>query len=252
MLMRYDEAGHGEPVVLLHSGVGDRRMWEPQWVRLAAEFRVVRCDLRGYGDTPLPPGPFTWSEDVADLLDHLGMPSASVVGSSFGGRIALDLAATRPERVRRLVLLCPGFRGLEQNPDADAFDRKEEELLAAGDHDGFVELNVATWLGPDVDAGAAELVRTMQRRALEVQLAAESGPEQPEPVPVDVDPAAIGTPATIVTGRHDMDHFRAVAKHLAGTMPRARLVELDWAGHLPSMERPDEITDLLIEALRGR
>jgi 3-oxoadipate enol-lactonase len=247
--MAHDVSGSGEPVLLLHSGVADRRVWQAQWEPLAATFRVIRCDLRGFGDTPLPPERFSNADDVAELLDHLGVGRAALVGSSFGGRVALEVAARHPDRVSRLVLLCPAYGGLDPTPTAEAFDQREDALAEAGDIDGLVELNVSTWLGPEADDAARAFVREMQRHAFEVQIAAESGLVEPEMAPVDIDPSRIACPAVIVAGRHDMDHFQAIAAHLAKTMPRARLVELAWAGHLPGLERPAESTDLIIEAL---
>jgi 3-oxoadipate enol-lactonase len=251
MLLAHDAAGTGDPVLLLHAGVADRRMWQPQWGPLTERLRTIRCDLRGFGDTPLPPERFSNAGDVVTLLDHLGIERVAVVGSSYGGRVALEVAATHPDRVDRLVLLCPAFRGLEPTAAANAFDEREEALAEAGDLDGLVELNVATWLGPDADDPTRDLLATMQRHAFEVQLAADARPEQPELESVDVDPAQIACPTTVVSGRHDMDHFQAIAAHLATTIPDARLIELDWAGHLPSLERPEESTELILEALAG-
>jgi pimeloyl-ACP methyl ester carboxylesterase len=249
VLLAHDVAGSGDPVLLLHPGVADRRVWQAQWDPLAARFRVIRCDLRGFGDTPIPPERFSNAADVVELLDHLDVERAAVVGSSFGGRVALEVAATHPEQVTRLVLLCPALAGLDPTPDAEAFDEREEALVEANDLDGLVELNVATWLGPEADDAARDFVREMQRHAFEVQLAADAEPMQPEMATVDVDPARIACPAVVVAGRHDMDHFQAIGAHLVKTMPRARLVELPWAGHLPGLERPGETTDLIIEAL---
>jgi 3-oxoadipate enol-lactonase len=249
MLLAHDEAGSGGPVLLLHAGVADRRMWQPQWEPLAERFRAVSCDMRGWGDTPLPAERFSNAEDVVALLDHLGIDRAAIVGSSYGGRVALEIAATYADRVGRLVLLCPAFRGLDPTADADAFDEREEALAEAGDVDGLVELNMATWLGPDADEPTRELLAEMQRHAFEVQLAADARPEQPELDSVDVDPTLIACPTTVVAGRHDMDLFQAIAAHLATTIPDARLIELDWAGHLPSLERPEETTRLIIDAL---
>lgn len=237
-------------MVLLHSGVCDRRMWEPQWSALAKHFRVVRPDLRGFGDTPLPPERFSFAADVVELLDTLGIERACVVGSSFGGRVALELASTAPLLVERLVLLCSALPGFPSSPTADAFEQAEEDLLERGDLDGAVELNVSTWLGSEADDETAELVRKMQRRAFEVQLAAEDGPTQPEIVDVSVDPAAIDAPALIVSGGADMDQFQGVAIHLAEAMPNPRHVHLDWAGHLPSLERPEPVTALIADFCR--
>lgn len=237
MVISYDVAGHGPDVLLLHSGVCDRRMWDPQWPALTQRFRVVRPDLRGFGKTPLGPGRFSHADDVVALLDHLDVEQAIMVGSSFGGLVALETATAHPGRVAGLILLCPAFRGLESTAAADAFDEEEDALLEAGDVQGAVELNIRTWLGPDATAEVADHVRRMQRHAFDVQLAAEDSAVAPGPVRVEVDPAGIDVETVIVTGRRDMDHFQAIAAHLAATMPRAKLVALGWAGHLPSLER---------------
>ncbi|QAY71043.1 alpha/beta fold hydrolase [Xylanimonas protaetiae] len=258
MLLAHDDtpAGSTAPaVVLLHAGVADRRMWDSVTPALRHAYRVVRPDLRGYGDTPLPPEEYADADDVAALLDHLGVDDAAVVGASLGGRVALELAARHPARVRELVLLCPGLRVPEQTPAAQAFDDAEEALLAAGDIEGVVRLNVTTWLGPDAALSAREALAAMQRHALEVQLAAGEAERAdgvgPRPLRVDVDPARVAVPALVVSGAHDLDHFRAVAAHLAATIPGAEHVELSWAAHLPALERPAAVVSLLLDALRA-
>ena len=104
-----------------------------------------------------------------------------------------------------------------------------------------MELIVDTWLGPDADDAAREAVRQMQRHAFEVQLAAEEF----EPVTAEFDLSAIQAPCLILSGGHDMADFRQIAARLAGLLTDARHAELPWAGHLPSMERPAAVTDLL-------
>lgn len=73
-LLAYDDTGSGTPVVLLHAGIADRRMWREQVGPLAARHRVIALDLRGYGDSELPPTPFAHHDDVAGLLDALDLP----------------------------------------------------------------------------------------------------------------------------------------------------------------------------------
>jgi pimeloyl-ACP methyl ester carboxylesterase len=257
MLLAYDDLGPAAPapaVVLLHAGVADRRMWDAVAPALRHAYRVVRPDLRGYGDTHLPPVEYADADDVAALLDHLGIEDAAVVGSSFGGRVALELATRHPARVRELVLLCPGLRGLDPTPDAQAFDEAEEALLEAGDVEGAVRLNVATWLADTAPLSAREALAAMQRQALEVQLAADAaeraGGPGPRPSRVEVDPARVAVPTLVVSGAHDLDHFRRVAAHLAATIPGAEHVELAWAAHLPALERPDAVVSLLLDTLR--
>ncbi|WP_345701188.1 alpha/beta hydrolase [Kitasatospora terrestris] len=248
MTLSHDVAGQGPAVVLLHSSVCDRRMWEPQWAALVdAGYRVVRCDFRGFGGTPMPDGPYAEHEDVADLLDGLGIERAAVVGSSYGGRIALNLAALRPERVAALALLCPAVPGHEPSAKLREFGAREDELLEAGDVAGAVELNLETWLGPEADGATRELVRTMQRHSFDVQLA---GPQDVGPTRPEVDLAHVQAPALVVGGAFDHPDFVEIARELPGRLGGgSRSVLLDWAGHLPSLERPAEVTELLLAYL---
>lgn len=253
MLLSHDIAGSGPTVLLLHAGVADSRMWERQRSALADHYRVVRCDLRGYGDTPLTGEPFDNASDVKALLDSVlgsagsagGRPIA-VVGASSGGNVALQIASAWPGLVSHLVLLNSAF-ALPATRSLQRFARREDALLEAGDIEGATELNVATWLGPDADDDARELLRTMQRHAFQVQLGAGDDIHQQAGPAIDL--GAVMARTLIVSGGQDLDHFRAVANHLAGRIPGAKHTQLGWAGHLPNLERPDEVTALLRDFL---
>ncbi len=247
MTIAHEVTGDGPDVLLLHSTVGDRRMWDPQVPALtAAGFRVTRCDLRGFGDSPLPGKPWNDADDVAELF---GDGPVALVGSSGGGYVALELAARRPDRIPALVLLCGALAGHPKSPERQAYAEREDALLDAGDLDAAVELNVATWLGPAASPEVRDALRVMQRRVFELQ-----PPEDPEPeqIEVDWDLSTITARTLLFSGAHDLPDFREIAEHLAGVLPDARHVPLDWAGHFPSLERPDVINPLLIAFLRNR
>ncbi|WP_098465242.1 alpha/beta fold hydrolase [Isoptericola jiangsuensis] len=253
MILAHDLAGAGPDVVLLHAGVGDRRLWDRVVPALAASRRVLSPDLRGFGASPLPHEPYADADDVAAVMDHVGMTSAVVVGNSHGGRVALELATLHPERVAALVLLSPALRGFDAGDERLArFGAREDALLTGGDVAGAVTLNVDTWLGPAADAAARTTLTTLQRRAFDVQLAAEAdaaarGVEPGSARRVEVRPEALDVPTTVVAGRHDLPHFRAVADHLVATIPGARSRRLAWAGHLPCLEDPAAAATLLDE-----
>ncbi len=249
MTLSHDVAGNGPTVLLLHSTVCDRRMWDPQMpVLLDAGHRVVRCDLRGFGQTPVPDRPYNNARDVADLMDLLGVERTAVVAASGGGRVALEVAARWPQRVAALALLCTAMAGHEPGPELSAFAGREDALLEAGDIAGATELNVETFLGPHADDATREKVRQMQRHAFAVQLAATEDFPQ---IKVETDLAAITAPSLLVSGAHDVADFRQIAVRLARHLPDARHVELDWAGHLPSLERPDVVNAMLVDFLRA-
>src|SRR5947207_13740538 len=109
-------------------------MWDPQLPALvAAGYQVVRCDLPGFGDSPLPDGSYDEARTVVDLLDSLGLDRVAVVGSSFGGQLAQEIAARWPDRVAALVLLCTAMAGHTAGPELVAVDQREESLIDAGD-----------------------------------------------------------------------------------------------------------------------
>ncbi|GAA2912492.1 alpha/beta hydrolase [Streptosporangium fragile] len=246
MTLAYDDGGAGDAVVLLHSSAADSRMWDPQWEPLTARFRVIRPDLRGYGRTSYAAEkPYTDPGDVAELLASLDLTRVALVGSSYGARVALELVTAHPALVSRLVLLNPGC-GLPPTPDLAAFGAEEDRLLEAGDIEAAVELNARTWLGPETGPEARARQMEMQRDAFRAQLAADPEPSQ---LAGEIDLAAVTMPTLVVTGGHDLPYFRMTARHLAERLPSARLVDLEWAGHLPSMERPEEVTTLILDHL---
>jgi 3-oxoadipate enol-lactonase len=108
-------------LLLLHSGVCDRRMWDPQWpVLVEAGYRVVRGDFRGFGDSPMADRPYSDVGDVVDLLDALGIGPAALIGSSYGGRVGVEIAARWPDRVTAMALICAGLPGHEPSPELRA------------------------------------------------------------------------------------------------------------------------------------
>jgi pimeloyl-ACP methyl ester carboxylesterase len=96
-------AGEGPPVLKIHEGICDSRMWESQWLPQA--HRTVRYDLRGFSQTPLPAEHYSNARDVVELLDRLELGPAGLVGVSLGGRVTLEVALARPDLVERVVLI---------------------------------------------------------------------------------------------------------------------------------------------------
>jgi len=236
-------------VVLLHAGVADLGMWDAQVAELTREHTVLRCDLRGFGGSALVPGSsYCDAEDVLKLLEDLDISEFSLMGASYGGYVALQIASAVPQRVERLLLLSPAAHVVEPDAALRAMWQEEERLVEAGDLDAATELNVQGWLGPEADDAAKELVRRMQRTALVQQVAA--GDVDSRELAVDYDRLAM--PTWILSGAHDYAFFVETARELAKRLPQATLVELAWAGHLPSLERPMETTRLLLSALNGR
>src|SRR5687768_4583973 len=134
-----DSGGDGPPVVLLHSGLGDSRMWDGIVPELAADHRVLCFDVRGYGRSPAPETHYTTVADLVAVLDHFGLERATLAGCSLGGLTAINLAVTDPGRVTAMVLLAAGVSGYPWPRDEPSFV-EFESLMAQGDREGLRSL----------------------------------------------------------------------------------------------------------------
>ncbi|MFE0875975.1 alpha/beta fold hydrolase [Streptomyces smyrnaeus] len=220
-------------------------MWDPQVSTLHhAGYQVVRCDFRGFGDSPVSDQPYSDAADVCGLLDHLGLDHVALIGSSHGGEVALEVAAQRPETVSALMLLCPAMPGHVPGPALRAFTERKAALLAANDISGAVDLSIATWLGSDASPSMRKKVRRMQRHAFEVQSSAEF-----TSVSEPVDLARVTASCLAVSGAHDLVDFREIAAGMPERIAGARHLQLPWASHFPSLERPTVVTELVKDFL---
>jgi 3-oxoadipate enol-lactonase len=235
-------------VLLLHAGIADRRMWAPQVESLEdAGHNVAAPDLPGFGDAPLEPGTVDY---VGFAASHVDRPAA-VVGCSFGGRIALELAASRPELVNRLVLVGPGLGTWEWSDEAQAGFAEEEEALERGDVAAAAAQQARMWLADDASAEVRALTEAMTLRSYDQQLPMEDQVKSTWPeVPAQTRLAEIGVPTLVVVGSEDVEDIKAMAELLVAGIADVRLETIEGAGHLPSLERPDELNRLLLGFLR--
>ena len=156
--LAYDIAGAGRPIVLVHAGIADRRMWDPQWPAFASIGRAVRYDARGYGETLPPAGPWSHHADLLALIDELGLGRVALVGTSMGAGIAVEAALARPRAVASLLLVAPGGALLGEGANSlRQVWHEEVEALDRGDVDGAVEVNLRAWVdGPIARLGRRE------------------------------------------------------------------------------------------------
>ncbi|MEO6200905.1 MAG: alpha/beta hydrolase, partial [Cryobacterium sp.] len=150
----YETAGNvsAPALLLLHAGIANLRMWDPQVAALAAEHFVIRFDARGFGQTRTEDVSFSNTDDAMAVLDHLGIAVATVVGCSRGGQIAIDIAAERPERVSGLVTIGSGpggFPEVELTELEDAAFDQVDAAFTSQDWHLVARLEVALWaIGP--------------------------------------------------------------------------------------------------------
>ena len=247
----YERAGSGPAVVLLHGGNLDSRMWDDQFVPLSQSFTVVRYDIRPYGRSAPSEKGFSSVEDLRALLDHLGIPRASLVGLSLGGRIAIDFALAYPDRVDKLVLMGPGLTGYQFKIENDPPMKRAIDRAVAGDAKGAMAL----WLEHPMmqpamaNPAVAERIRTIANDNLAIWQRLGVGERVSNP-PAIQRLSEIRKPTLVIVGEKDVPDIQAIVKLLQAGIAGSRTEVIPGAGHMPNMEAPERVTQLLQAFLR--
>ena len=244
----YDAEGSGPAVILIHAGVATRSMWDDQVAALKDAYRVIRYDTRGYGETETEAVEFSNRADIAALLDHLGEPAAHVVGLSRGGQIALDFAIESPDRVRSLTVVAGGISGYESPAELPAETWEPVEAMwKQREWEKLTDWETAFWAdGPGQSPDRVPEVRRRVHRWVLENYQAEKEEGQPQPL----DPPAVGrlgelrAPLLVMLGTLDEPGTVESMRHLAATVPAARLEELVSA-HMVNLEHPERFNRVL-------
>ncbi|KUL36984.1 hydrolase [Streptomyces sp. NRRL F-4489] len=251
----YEDEGSGEPLVLIHGHPFDRSMWRPQTAHFSrAGMRVIVPDLRGYGGSSVVPGktPLTvFAQDIAALLDHLGIGRCVLGGLSMGGQIAMEFHRLFPERIRAL-LLADTFAAADTAEGRAVRLRTAERLLAEG-MAGYAAEALPKMIAPyNVTAlpEVADHVLGMMRGAPPEGAAAalRGRAERPDYTPTL---PGIAVPTLVVVGEDDAFTPVADARHIHEAVPDSRLVVIPRSGHLPNLEQPAEFNAALADFLQS-
>ena len=255
--LSYFIAGEGTPVTLLHGFTQSGQSWLEVISRMPAGYMWIVPDLRGHGETrTAPDAPCTMDACTADLemlWGHLGIPRTHLVGYSMGGRLALHVAARRPQRI--LSLLTVGAHaGLEE--EAREGRRRGDAALAQRIEDDGLDAFVNYWSSLPLFAGLERrgpaFVAQVRAERLNNHVAGLAcslrgmGAGAMEPVWDGL--AHLKVPCTFVAGQ--LDHgYVASARRLAGTVPNGRVEVVPRAGHSVHQERPDAFARVLASHL---
>jgi 3-oxoadipate enol-lactonase len=253
----FEDTGSGDPLLLI-SGVGANTLgWGPLLPPLAGRFRVITFDNRGAGRSSAPSGPYSTqqlADDAVALLDDLGVARAHVLGMSFGGTIAQELALASPGRIDRLVLFAthafprPGFWG----PWSTFLVQAAEQGL---DRAGSALWSMAWMFTPTVMAQHDWVETVLAKRlnnpypapvhGLKAQVGASQAHDSRSRL------AQIAAPTLVLVGAEDIITPVADARELAEGIPGARLQVLERGGHLAHLEYPEVVADALLAFLSG-
>ena len=251
----YEISGEGYPLVLVHAGIADGRMWNDQFDVFAQRYKVIRYDRRGFGNTSMVAGSFSHHADLYELLKFLKIERAFLVGCSQGAKTVLDLSLEHPEMTAAMVLVSPALGGFiydgESPRQAQQLDIAEE----TGDLDQVNELELQIWVdGPhraptQVDPTMRKLVGEMNRIAL--QTPDGLGDEQA------LEPAAVNrlgeviAPTLIITGDVDTPKTIAAADYLTEHITSTQYIIMLGTAHLPNMEQPVEFNHHVLSFLEN-
>lgn len=247
----YEIAGAGETIVLVHGFSVDTRMWDEQFDVLANNYRVVRYDMRGFGQSALPDGKaYDPCVDLLALIDFLSIDKASLVGLSLGGWVALDFVVAYPDRVKTLVCADAALMGFEWK------NGRPSTLPVEVAQTRGVDAAKQYWMASSLFTPAIRNPRVL--RKLDEMVSTYSGwhwtHENPQILadePTIYNLKNITCPSLVLVGEHDVEDFLSIAEVLDRDIPDTEYFKIENAGHMSNMENPQRFNELLL-AFFGR
>ena len=256
--LHYEDEGSGAPVLLIHGHTMDRRIWDPVVpVLRATDLRVVRPDLRGHGLSTRPDFGYHLSHhasDMAAVLDDAGIESATVVGYSIGGGVALEMALTLPERLCGLVLMSPV---MPDRPFEDAFMDNLREVARTTRSEGIEAAMVGPWASNPLfefsfsKPGVREAAMAINRDFPGAEYLATQRDRVERDWTVPERLSEIDVTTAVLAGDRETHGFRAYAEEAAANIPGARIEFFENCGHLLPLEEPDRVARTIIGIARG-
>ncbi|UOE19968.1 3-oxoadipate enol-lactonase [Thermobifida halotolerans] len=239
------------PLVVLSGSLGSRLdMWDPQMAGLTGLFRVVRYDIRGHGDSPAPPGPYSIADlasDVLRLLDRLKVERAHFAGLSIGGMTGMWLGAHAPERIDRLALLCTSPKLGTPESWADRIRVVREQGTGA-----LAPTVVGRWFTPAYIEREPDTIELFTDMISETSVEGYAGCcAAIQHMDLRPDLPSITAPTLVVAGKEDPSTPPDQAELIAEAIPDARLEIVPDAAHLASWEQATAVNELLIQHFRG-
>jgi 3-oxoadipate enol-lactonase len=243
-LWAQDSAGPGPTVVLLHSGVGDSRQWDPVWPTLTSSCRVIRYDVQAYGRSPAATQEYTLHGDLQKILDYYQIERAHLAGCSMGGGTAVELALADPGRVQSLTLLCPGLPGYPW-PEEPELEAEFEAAEATGDENDLVRFYQRLWAAAGAEPAVLDQLRSAVRAGSNEEKFQQPG------APVFGRLHELRVPTVLMIGDRDRPVLITSNEQAARRIPGGRLIRMPGVDHLPTLRVPDLIAETILAQVRA-
>lgn len=255
-----ESAGSGDTVVLVHAGFLDSGMWDAQFEALSKTHHVVRYDQRGFGKSDPAAGPVSRHQELADVLDTLGISRATIIGCSQGGTAALDFALAHPEKVISLILVSATPSGFEMQGEPPADMLAMFGAAQQGDLARVSELQIKLWIdggfrqADQVDSKVRTYAARMNKVAVErgTFFTADAQPLNPLDPPAVQRLGEVNTPVLVIDGGLDHPELLRAADVLVSNIRGARKLVIENAAHIPNMERPEVFDRAVLDFLQAQ
>jgi 3-oxoadipate enol-lactonase len=241
----YEVAGEGQPFLMVHAGIANKSMWDEQFEFFAQKYKVIRYDMRGYGQSLPVADDYQRHEDIRGLLDFLKIDHAYLMGCSMGGGACMNFALEYPQRADALIMVGSGPGGFSYDDwSPSPLDEEMEAAYEAGDMARIAETGMKIFI--DGTGRSPEQVNpTMRKKVYDMYMIAlghekQMGKDVPLAVPAAQRLAELKLPVLIVMGDLDEDYIHRAAAFMEANIPGAVKIVMPGTAHLPNMEFPDE------------
>lgn len=247
----YEVQGEGQPLVFIHGGGFDRRMWDDQFGLFSKQFKVIRYDVRGYGKSATPTKPYSDVDDLYNLLKTLNVKKAHLAGLCMGSRIAIEFTLAHPEMVGSLTAASPSLIGFPYSQEVvqglmmATYSVQNDDGMPAGE----------VWLQSPFNKPAMEnpeVVRKLRPIAVENSRAWLIHPFFPRPlIPLAIQRLSeIRVPTLLIVGDRDLPDIQKISQMIETSVPGVKKIVIPGAGHMVNVEKPQEFNKAMLDFMR--
>lgn len=247
----YEVKGQGEPLILLHPGLTDLRMWKQQVNELSKKFRVICYDQRGYGKSDLPSKKYAPNTDLLTLMDSLKIEKADIIGICMGALHAVEFAIEYPEKVNSLSLSGISFLNWKYPDNVIKKHIEFSSIAAEGPEKAIETIKTDPFWKQTIPS---DNYKTAQESFLELlednKKAFTANWQYKEQKFNTMDRISeINIPVLVIRPENEVDYMIEIGDYLVENLRKVEQIQIKGAGHLSNMEEPQKFNKIVIDFL---